>query len=871
MKRLEQEQRIGHLIAVFRAEVEHANAVNYTDINRVAEGAVGKLLQWAYGWAQLRNLNTETMNYPGVDLGDAEARVAVQVTSDPSSEKIKSTLATFREKGYAARYKRLVVFILGRRKNYTTDFATSTDKTFDFDKDRDILDIRGLVQRISSLDDDEVVEAILDYLEAQFSDGAEASREQRRLKAALRRLEALPLETIPDVNTAGTLTPSRLAYRPNATFTGREAEFRALATHLKAGRDVAVTGIGGSGKSQLVAEVAHRYGTFFEGGVFWLSFAQGAGVTKEVAECGAVMGFGPPFSELSLAARAAQVQAAWESPLPRLLIFDGCEDFELLKLVRPRAGGCRVLITSRRAEWPPEMNLHSVPLGVLNPEESRAMLLKYRPDLGDVDALATIAKTLGHLPLALHLAGSYLRRYKHAAFSQPGAYLEALKDSSLLDHPSLRGVSIEHSPTEHELNVSKTFALSYRRLSRFKPVDRLAREVLAHAANFAPGEVIPRRLLFATIEFVPHLLSYIRRQRGHAERVQQADDGPMKNLTAKQEDALARLVEVGLISRDAQGDISLHPLITAFALDQRSSAAAYEAVKVTLALEADRVVREKRPGNFLQGQTHLNYITDGALERYEIDAAYLSFVSGGILFDMALYHEAEAYLSRALELLEQRRITPLRSLFSLSSLTIGLKMWRPGFKMRLIAGCLNDLALSRTKLGRYSEAEVTHRRVLKLRLLSKGLRHPETAQSLNNLGDHYAQSEDYGKALTYHKRALAVRKALPNLSPVRLASSYHNIGFVYMQQEEHEKALSCYDRALTICRAELDSTHEFTAYTLQNMGTSLEALERRDKALECYDEALAMRREVLAEHHPRTKLSLESRDRVLEQLNEQRT
>ena len=495
------------------------------------------------------------------------------------------------------------------------------------------------------------------------------------------------------------------------------------------------------------------------------------------------------------------------------------------------------------------------------------MLRKYRPDLAGKDALAAVAEALGHLPLALHLAGSYLRRYRHTAFGQPDAYLKALQDKSLLSHPSLRGMGSEHSPTEHELNISKTFTLSYRRLSRFRSVDRLAREVLAHAANFAPGEVIPRELLFATLDLLPHLLHFVRHAKGRVERVQQADSGPIKELTAKQEDALARLVEVGLVSRDTHGNINLHPLVTAFALSHRDSAAAYDVVKVTLAFEATRVARDKRPADFLYGQTHLRHVTDISIKRNEIGAAYLAFVSSGILGDMAFYHEAEAYLNRALELLEQDRVPPVRSLFSVSGLAFGLRMRQPGYRMELVAGCLNDLAITLTKLQRYSEAEVTHKRVLKLRLSSTGLRHRETAQSLNNLGDHYAQSGDYSKALTYHKRALAVRKALLNLDPVHLASSYNNLGFVRGKQARYVEAIGCYDQALEICRVELSAEHAFTAQAIHNKGEALEALGHWGEALTCYEEALRMREAVLSPHHSLTILSSESRDRMLDRLS----
>ena len=69
----------------------------------------------------------------------------------------------------------------------------------------------------------------------------------------------------------------------NALFVGREEDLKALARALKAGETAAVgqlatvTGLGGIGKTQLASEFVHRYGQYFAGGVFWLSFADPAG------------------------------------------------------------------------------------------------------------------------------------------------------------------------------------------------------------------------------------------------------------------------------------------------------------------------------------------------------------------------------------------------------------------------------------------------------------------------------------------------------------------------------------------------------------------------------------------------------------------
>src|SRR5262249_21353367 len=99
-------------------------------------------------------------------------------------------------------------------------------------------------------------------------------------ETATDKLFYLPLETIPEPSPLppGSLIP----LAPNPSFVGRENELRnlvqllkvgAVATVTASGNVAAATGLGGLGKTQLAAEFAHRYGRFFEGGVFWLSFA----------------------------------------------------------------------------------------------------------------------------------------------------------------------------------------------------------------------------------------------------------------------------------------------------------------------------------------------------------------------------------------------------------------------------------------------------------------------------------------------------------------------------------------------------------------------------------------------------------------------
>jgi hypothetical protein len=75
--------------------------------------------------------------------------------------------------------------------------------------------------------------------------------------------------------------------------------------------------------------------------------------------------------------------------------------------------------------------------------------------------------------------------------------LAELRCSLLVEHVSFQGEGI--SPTGHLHHVARTFALSSQRLNAADPIDACALAVLAGAARFAPGELVPRDLLKATI------------------------------------------------------------------------------------------------------------------------------------------------------------------------------------------------------------------------------------------------------------------------------------------------------------------------------------------------------------------------------------
>lgn len=173
MNLLKAQNRISELMSSFVTQVKGASAMGQTDINRVSETVLIPLFAEIYGYKKLRNLNfSERSNFPGIDLADDSARVAFQITSTSTIEKIKDTLQQFVDHQLFKRYDRLIVYILTEKQK---SYAVNTLKqiignTFSFNPDKDTLDYRDLLKTVASF---QVAKAriVQDILEANFAEG----------------------------------------------------------------------------------------------------------------------------------------------------------------------------------------------------------------------------------------------------------------------------------------------------------------------------------------------------------------------------------------------------------------------------------------------------------------------------------------------------------------------------------------------------------------------------------------------------------------------------------------------------------------------------------------------------------------------------
>ena len=326
--------------------------------------------------------------------------------------------------------------------------------------------------------------------------------------------------------------PVRLALRP-VVLAGREGLLAELDARLAAGpgpQVVALCGLGGTGKTSVAVEYAHRH--LAEVGVCWQFAAEDPAVlAAEFAVLAAQLGArdvvdarDPVASVHAVLARAG---AGW------LVVFDNAPDRASVERFVPSAGPGRVLITTQNQHWPSGQVLQ-VP--VLDRGVAADFLVNRT---GDPDRIAAheIAAELGGLPLALEQAAAYMQ----ATGTTMAGYLSLFRDrqADLLARGQASG---------HPADVAATLGLALSRLADEAP----AAAGLVRLLAFLAPEPVPLALLLASAQATARLGPEVATVAG-----------PLLGDLVAAGDAVAALRHYSLVIPAGDGLVLVHRLVQA--------------------------------------------------------------------------------------------------------------------------------------------------------------------------------------------------------------------------------------------------------------------------------------------------------------------
>jgi tetratricopeptide (TPR) repeat protein len=604
----------------------------------------------------------------------------------------------------------------------------------------------------------------------------------------------------------GGLPPgSRMPFNRNEQFTGRETDLLALADkllykkrerHILEGSQakVAATGWGGIGKTQLAVEFCYRYGRFFKG-VHWLQ--SNKDVQTEIATCGLEMGIRPWPRETD-----EQVQLTlrfWRKDNTRLVVMDNAEDEQLIQDWLPEIGNASILLTSRRMDWDEDLDIQILPLDTLPRLESIMLLRKLAKSLKkvDIDELGELAGRLGDLPLALDLAGRYLRKRRTLTVKQ---YLKTLDEAgSALKHSSLLNW-IGHSPTKHETSLAATFAVSWKRIHRKES------KQLMYAGGFcAPHVAIPWELLYAFMK---------------------AKDDQGREQVDR---CLTELEELGLMKLEEDGAV-LHPLLSEFARiknseQENNTLPELAEVMANISFNANE---SGLPEQFKPLREHLQKIAEMAEKaKLEISGSLWNNL-GYHLNDVAEYLKAKDFLERALQIDE--------AAFGPDHYTVAKDM--------------NNLGGVLQKLGNLMAAKAAFERALKIDEAAFGSEHPNVARDLNELGSALRELGDLVGAKTAFERALQIDESFFGEEYYKVGIRVNNLGMVLRDLDDLVGAKAAFERALQIDEAAFGPDHPFIATDINNLGNVLQDLGELETAKNYYERALRIDEAAFGPNHP---------------------
>jgi len=668
--------------------------------------------------------------------------------------------------------------------------------------------------------------------------------------ALLNELAALApqLDIIPRSGEVGEYSPAKSVFSvPFASkgeqMIGRQAALEQVHRQLHSGirtaigQTAAFQGLGGLGKTQLAVEYAYAYQKDYANGVIWINADQDLNVQLiQLAEKSWVSPVADQAFKLTTATKRLR-----EVP-DCLIIFDNLENLETIKEILPAANvASHILVTSRFEQG----GFVAIPLDTLSPEQGLQLLLQEagrQPQNGDENqAAGSIVQQLDGLPLALELAGAFLRRRSTVSWQQ---YLELL-------HKNLPAAFLgsHASWTKHEADIYSTLKI-HESLFNEEPLLK----PLLNALTWSGSTAMSESLLCALL----------------------AESEPINLIGALSLGCALRILQ----RADDNNAYAVHRLVREV---RRAE------LPLTESPEWVASCAERLGGWFTN---HRREFSDLALFEANFDhlpawqqnalvldtplpAARLLWLQAYPAWHWSRYREAQQLLEQAQALATQSPTADIalkahllndlgsirhalgdsKAALALSEEALNLRLGLFGEEHQDTADSLNNVALYSNALGKPTQALELGEQALQIWRTLFGEQHPDTARSLDNVAGYYDALGKPVQALELAEQALRIRRALFGEQHPDTASSLGNVASYYNALGKPAQALKLAEQALRIRRMLFGEQHPDTASSLNNVASYYNALGKPAQTLELGEQAWLIRQKLFGDVHPDTVLS----------------
>ncbi len=542
--------------------------------------------------------------------------------------------------------------------------------------------------------------------------------------------------------------------RRNPHFTGRKSILKDLQDGLKGGGPVVLLGPDGMGKSAIAEEHGRIHVDRYDFRL-WVRAWDGTVLASDYADLAEPLGI-PHQEDSDLQDLASSVRTWLEENGRWLLVFDDAPSPSVLEGDLPRAGpgGGEVIITSKSRGWG-GASAAIIEVGPLAPSEAAAFL-QIRAGQEDRAASEKLAEFLEGNPLALELAGAYIRWTGISLSRYLDAYKKQLDEISGRTFP---GCS-EALAAVVEISMEQVRAVSQ------EGVD------LLNLSAFLAPEDLPVDLLVNTSALLPESVDL----------------------------GLLALDRRGLVRHD-EGSLSVHPLVQALAFGRLDDDS-----RKTWADETVRAI----------GGAFGSYLED--LSTWPECARLLphALASSKRVEDLGVGSEPASLLLNQVGLYLHRRgdLAGAKAVLE-RLLVVDERFYGPGHSE--VATDLNNLGSVLRVLGDLVAAKEIFERALAIEEAQETPDQLKIAIRANNLGTVLRSLGDLDGALAAFERALAIDRDAYGPNHFKTAIRLNNLGEVLQEMGDLDGAKDSYQRAFRVFQQFLGPGHHYTQRARENL------------------------------------------------------
>ncbi len=582
---------------------------------------------------------------------------------------------------------------------------------------------------------------------------------------------------------------------------------------------VAITGLGGVGKTQIALELAYRKrGINPNLSIFWVPATQPAAFEQayqRIGECLQIPGITKDIKDVK---QLVKESLSKHNICPWLLIVDNADDSKMLYeedaedsttltlvdyLPFSRIGSNLFTTRSRKiaVKLAGSNVLH---VDLMKPDDAKEVLrgcLLDKDLLLDTEAATKLLDLLGYLPLTIVQAAAYMNENDISITDYTELYNGSEKE--FIDILS-EGFEDQGRYRGSQNSIAKTWLISFNQIQRQTP---LAIQYLSFMACLL-NQDIPQSIL------------------------------PQASTKKKFMEAVGILTAYSfLIRREDRKTFTIHRLVH---LATRSWLRNMDQMTMWANKAVERLAEMIPAGGhqdrhiwtaYLPHATHLLKSQD--LDSRKEKLITLSDHLGRCLYSNGNYVGAEQVHRQTLDL----RIKAL-----------GLE----DSDTLMSSACLAE-ALSHQ--GRYTEAEKLHRETLKIRQKVLGVEHPDVMDSMQYVAQALVGAGAYSEAEQIHRATRDLRVKVLHLEHRSTLTNMSYLAEVLNQQGKYEEAEQMHQKTLDTRIRLFGLTFPATLASMSCLGVTKRNLKKYDAAESTQREVLGLRTKVLGDRHPHTLIT----------------